>query len=54
MIKNGEIKRVVLKGGVKFKADWQGLYCSHARMCWIDELMSHADGDNTHKIRTPA
>ena len=54
VIKNGEIKRVVQKGGVKFKSDWQCLYCSHARMCWIDELMAHADGDNTHKIRTPA
>lgn len=39
-IKDGELRDSVQHKGVKYKSDWQCMYCIRRSLCWADELAS--------------
>jgi hypothetical protein len=50
-IVKGEVKDKFVRQGKTFKSDWQCSYCDFQSLCWIDEMLKHADGDNSGSFR---
>lgn len=50
-IVKGEVKDKFVRQGKTFKSDWQCSYCDFQSLCWIDEMLKHADGDNSASFR---
>lgn len=46
-IKNGEIRDMFQKDNVKYKSDWQCMYCQYRSACWKDEVEKYKEGDNS-------
>lgn len=46
-IKNGEIRKDYQHKNVKYKSDWQCLYCGFKDKCWAAEVVEYADGNNS-------
>lgn len=46
-IKNGEIRDLFQKDNVKYKSDWQCLYCQYRSACWENEIEEYQSGDNS-------
>jgi hypothetical protein len=45
-IMDGEIKDKFVRGKVQYKSDWQCRYCDFKDLCWIDERIKYAQGNN--------
>jgi hypothetical protein len=50
LIKNGEFRDNFQKDKVKYKSDWQCLYCEFKTKCWEGELPKYQSGDNLDYI----
>jgi CRISPR/Cas system-associated exonuclease Cas4 (RecB family) len=50
-IVNGEVKDKFVRGKVEYKTDWQCNYCDYKRLCWIDQMMKYAEGDNRESFQ---
>ena len=45
-IKNGEIKDMFQRNSMKYKSDWQCLYCKWTKSCWAEECVKYISTDN--------
>lgn len=56
-VKDGEIKDSVQHNNVKYKSDWQCLYCQYRSTCWEEEIFSvnnmHLPMDKGTEVKKP-